>query len=40
MQEQMKISQSLATILREKGESAFVEARQKAQARALKKAGK
>ena len=40
MLEQMKISQSLATILREKGESAFVEARQKAQARALKKAGK
>lgn len=40
MQEQMKISQSLATILREKGESAFVEARQKAQARALKKVGK
>jgi hypothetical protein len=40
MQEQMKISQSLATVLREKGESAFVEARQKAQARALKKAGK
>jgi hypothetical protein len=40
MQEQMKISQSLATVLREQGESAFVEARQKAQARALKKAGK
>lgn len=40
MLEQLKISKSLATILREQGESAFVEARQKAQARALKKAGK
>lgn len=40
MQEQMKISKTLATVLREQGESAFVEARQKAQARADKKAGK
>jgi hypothetical protein len=38
-QEQTKVSKSLATVLMEQGEAAFVAAKQKAAARAAKKAG-